>query len=151
MSRSRLLPLFVFMFGVFAACAHADAPSPNRTVQANEAAVRKVYEKWATAFRTHDIAAIMSLYGPEEAVVAYDFAPPLQYRGKAVYRKSYEELTAQYDGPIEIEFRDLRVVAGEDVAFIHALERIVGKLKNGGKSDIWGRCTSGLRKSTGAG
>jgi ketosteroid isomerase-like protein len=35
------------------------------------------------------------------------------------------------------------------VAFIHALERMSGTLKNGQKSDVWVRATSGLRKING--
>jgi ketosteroid isomerase-like protein len=45
-----------------------------------------------------------------------------------------------------VEFRDIRIIAGHDVAFIHALERIRGTLKNGQTSDLWIRATSGLRK-----
>jgi uncharacterized protein (TIGR02246 family) len=124
----------------------ADTSSGRKAAQANETEVREVYERWATAFRSHDLDAIMSLYGPEESVVAYDWIPPLQRRGRAAYRESYRELLDQYSGPIAVEFRDLRVVAGDDVAFIHALQHMTGMLKSGEKSDIWGRVTSGLRK-----
>ena len=54
-----------------------------------------------------------------------------------------------YDGPLDVELRDLRIVAGNDVAFLHCLERISGTLKGGQKSDIWVRVTSGLRKTNG--
>ena len=148
MRRSSLLSLLtcVVIFGALAAWVKADSPASNKTVRANEAAVRRVYEHWAKGFHNHDIAAIMSLYGPEDAIVAYDFVPPLQIRGKAAYRKNYEEFLEQYVGPVDIEFRDMRVVAGEDVAFLHTLQRITAKSKNGNKVDMWGRCTSGLRK-----
>jgi len=49
----------------------------------------------------------MSVYAPSDAVVAYDIVPPLQYVGKEAYRKDYEVFLAQYDGPIDIEYRDL--------------------------------------------
>lgn len=40
----------------------------------------------------------------------------------------------------------MRIVAGQDVAFIHALERLSGTTKSGQKSDVWVRATSGLQK-----
>lgn len=62
------------------------------------------------------------------------------------YRKSYEDFFAQTQGPIELSYRDMRVVAGRNVAFVHALERIAWTSKSGVKSEMWGRCTSGLEK-----
>ena len=115
----------------------------------NEAEIRDLYDRWAKAFRAHDIAGIMAVYAPGDAVIAYDIVPPLEYKGKEAYQKDYEEFLAQYDGPIEVEFRELRVVAGDNVAFIHTLERLTGTMKNGQKSDIWLRGTSGLRKING--
>jgi uncharacterized protein (TIGR02246 family) len=150
MRRLKVQPLFSLacLLGLasFTISVDADTSSGRKAAQANETEVREVYERWATAFRSHDLDAIMSLYGPEESVVAYDWIPPLQRRGRAAYRESYRELLDQYSGPIAVEFRDLRVVAGDDVAFIHALQHMTGMLKSGEKSDVWGRVTSGLRK-----
>jgi uncharacterized protein (TIGR02246 family) len=116
------------------------------TAQSNEAEVRLVIERWAKAFRARDLDAIMKVYAPGDAVVAYDIAPPLQYQGNAAYRKDYAEFLAQYDGPIEFEARDVRVVAGNDVAIYHALERLSGTLKSGEKFGMWVRATTGLKK-----
>lgn len=40
----------------------------------------------------------------------------------------------------------MRVLVGNNVAFLHTLERMIGTLKGGQKSDIWMRATSGLHK-----
>jgi uncharacterized protein (TIGR02246 family) len=117
-----------------------------RTAANDEAEIQELYDRWAKAARARDVDTVMSIYAPGNAVIAYDIVPPLQYIGNDAYRKDYEEFFAHYDGPIEIEYRDLRIVAGDSVAFIHALERISGTLKNGQKSDVWVRATSGLRK-----
>ena len=131
-------------------CAQETKAAPAETwANRNEAQIRELYDRWAKAFRAHDVDGIMSIYAPGSALVAYDIVPPLQFVGQAAYRKDYENFLAQYDGPIEIEYRDLRIVAGDDVGFIHALERISGTLKNGQKSDVWVRATSGLRKIKG--
>jgi uncharacterized protein (TIGR02246 family) len=119
------------------------------TTSTDEAGIRGLYDSWAKAFEAHDIEAIMSLYAPGDAVIAYDLVPPLQYKGKDAYRKDYLEFLAQYDGPIHVEYRDMRILSSGDVGFIHALERFTGKLKNGQPSDLWLRATSGLHKING--
>lgn len=145
---------FVILFTTWVAVAtnaqtQSSSPSAKGETNANETQIRQLYERWAKAFRAHDVDAIMSIYAPQDALVAFDIVPPLQYLGNAAYRKDYETFFAQYDGPIDIEYRDLRIVAGDDVAFLHALERVSGTLKNGQKSDMWMRATSGLRKIKG--
>ena len=146
MRTPKFLPFFVIVIGWFAICAHAQTASSRKTAQANEAEVRQVIERWAKAFRARDLDGIMSVYAPGDAVIGYDLAPPLQYQGNAAYRKDYADFLAQYIGPIEFESRDLRIVAGDDVAFYHALERMSGTLKSGEKSDMWIRATSCLKK-----
>ena len=84
---------------------------PKADAANDEAEIRKVWDRWAKAFRAHDINGIMSLYAPK--VIAYDIVPPLQYVGKDAYRRDYEEFLAQYEGPIETEFRSVRHRCGE--------------------------------------
>jgi len=115
----------------------------------DEAQIKALLDRWAKAFEARDITGIMSNYASGDAVVAYDLVPPLQYKGKEAYQKDYLEFLSQYDGPIQVEYRDMRVVSGGDVAFVHALERFTGKLKNGQQSDLWLRYTGGLRKVDG--
>ena len=104
----------------------SSSPPAKADTNPNETQIRQLYDGWAKAFRAHDVDAIMSIYAPANALIAYDIVPPLQYVGNAAYRKDYETFLAQYDGPIDVEYRDLRIVAGDDVAFIHTLERISG-------------------------
>jgi uncharacterized protein (TIGR02246 family) len=113
----------------------------------DEAAIRQWLDRWAKAAQARDVDAIMSLYAPD--VVAYDIVPPLQYVGKAAYRKDYQEFLGQYQGSLEIEYRDLHIAAGNKLAYAAALERISGTLKNGQKSSIWVRFTSIYRKTNG--
>lgn len=119
------------------------------TTDTDEAEIKALYDRWAKAFETRDIEGIMSVYAPGDAVISYDIAPPLQYKGKDAYRKDYQEFLAQYDGPIRVEYRDMRILSSGDVGFLHALERLTGKLKNGQQSDMWLRATSGVRKING--
>ena len=88
----------------------------------------------------------MSVYASGSEVVAYDIIPPLQVMGKDAYRKNYEAFFAQYEGSLDFEMRDLKIVAETEIAFIYAIERVSGTLKKGEKSTLWVRVTSGLRK-----
>jgi uncharacterized protein (TIGR02246 family) len=141
---SLLVLLLVFMIGGEASAqknGHGQAASAK-----NEAEIKALYDRWAKAFEAGDMDGIMSVYAPGDAVVAYDIVPPLQYKGKDAYRKDYQEFLNQYDGPVHVEYRDMRIVSSGDVGFIHSLERFTGKLKNGQSSDLWLRATSGVQK-----
>ena len=122
---------------------------PKARATNNEAEIRQLLDRWGKAFRAKDLDAVMSVYAPGNATVAYDILPPLELVGRDKYRKNYADFFAQYDGPIDYEIRDLRIVAGDEVAFLHSVERISGILKNGQKSEVWIRATSGLRKING--
>lgn len=127
---------------------HKPAKKKSATNNA-ETEIREVYDRWAKAFQAKDLDAIMAVYAPDGALIAYDVVPPLQYVGKDAYRKDYQDFLAMYEGPIKVEFRDLRIFASGDVGFVHALERMSGTMKGGQASDIWLRATSGLRKING--
>jgi uncharacterized protein (TIGR02246 family) len=122
---------------------------PHSVPSSNEIEIRALYDRWAQAFEARDIDGIMSVYAPGDEVVAYDVVPPLQYKGKDAYRKDYLEFLGQYDGPIHVEYRDMRILSSGDVGLIRALERFTGKLKTGQPFDMWLRATSGLRKIDG--
>ena len=101
-------------------------------------------DRWVVAFCTRNSPAIMSIYAPD--VVAYDMTPPLRFRGIDAYRKDYEDYFDAYDGPVDVELRDVAVVAGKDVAVAFGLEQFKGKLKSGDVTDFWARFTSAFRK-----
>ena len=89
----------------------------------------------------------MSIYAPD--VVAYDMTPPLRFRGIDAYRKDYEDYFDAYDGPVDVELRDVAVVAVKDVAVAFGLQRFKGKPKSGDVTDFWARFTSAFRKIDG--
>jgi uncharacterized protein (TIGR02246 family) len=112
-----------------------------------EAEIRRLVEACAGALRAKDVDGLMSHYAPD--VRSFDLAPPLQYRGADVYRKSLEEWFATFRGPIGYEIRDLSVTAAEDVAFCHSLNRISGARTDGEDTDVWVRATVCCRKDGG--
>lgn len=113
----------------------------------NEAAIRELIGRFAKAFRAKDIHGCMSVFAPE--IVSYDILPPLQAVGAEMFVKHWQEFFESYQGPIQAEFPDISIAAGEDVAFSYCLHRITGTLKNGHKTDFWLRWTAGWCKTSG--
>ena len=60
----------------------------------------------------------MSIYEPGDGLIADAIVPPLQY-----YKKDYQEFLDQFQGGIDIEYRGLSIITGDNVAFSHGLER----------------------------
>ena len=114
-----------------------------------ERAIRQLLDRWAKAFHDKDLNGIMSIYEPGDALVSYDVVPPLQFKGLAAYKKDYQEFLDQFQGAIDIEYKDLAIVAGDTVAFSRGLERMTGTLKSGDKFDAWVRFTECYRKTNG--
>jgi uncharacterized protein (TIGR02246 family) len=114
-----------------------------------EAEIRNLLTRWEAAFRAKDADAVMSVYAPGDVVVAFDIVPPLGKVGNEAYRQNYEEFFAMFKGPLRVELRDIRIVAGDDVAFLHCFDRMSGTLQGGEDFDLWLRVTSGLRRIDG--
>jgi len=120
-----------------------------RTAGKDEAEIRQLLDRWAKAFHARDLDGIMSIYEPRDALVAYDIVAPLQYTGFKVYKKDYQEFLDQFAGSVDVAYPDVKILAGDTVAFSHGLERMTGTLTNGQKFDAWVRFTEGYRKTDG--
>ena len=120
-----------------------------RTAANDKVEIQQLLDRWTKAFRARDLNGIMSIYEPGETLVAFDVVPPLQYVGFEAYKKDYQEFLDQFQGTIDVEYRDLNIVAGDTVAFSRGLERMTGTLKNGQKFDAWVRFTECYRKTNG--
>jgi uncharacterized protein (TIGR02246 family) len=121
--------------------------TPKSSITSDGAQIRERIDQWAKALRAKDVDRLMSHYAPD--MLLFDLAPPLQYRGADAYRKSLEEWFSTFRGPVGYEIRDLSIMAGDDVAFCHSLNRISGTRTNGEKTDVWVRATVGFRKIDG--
>src|SRR5262249_35463949 len=105
----------------------------------NEAAIRELIDRFAKAFRVKDVDGCMSVFAPE--IVSYDILPPLQAVGAEAFVSHWQEFFGSYQGQIDVEFPDVTIAAGDEVAFSHCLHRIAGTLKTGQKTDFWLRWT----------
>lgn len=113
-----------------------------------EAEVRAALNDFLTAQRSGNLDGIMNCYADD--VVAFDLMPPLQADGKTNYEKNWQMFTEMCEFPLKLEQAELKVFAGQDIAFCHSLDHCVGRDKKSGKEfDMWFRHTLGFRKSNG--
>ena len=111
---------------------------------ADRAEIEALFQQLGKAHADRDADAIVEAYAPD--AVIYDLAPPLVRRG--MKRDSVAAWLAGWDGPIQIEARDVDLTVGGDVAFASALNRMRGR-KSGEERDLWYRSTMCLRKTNG--
>ena len=111
----------------------------------DEIEIRLVIDDWAKALRNKDAAATVSHYAADN--VMFVMAPPLQYTpANSPGVNGIKEWFATWDGPIGYEIRDVKITAGDDVAFSHSLNRMSGTKTDGEKVDMWLRETFCFRK-----
>ncbi len=113
----------------------------------DEAQIRQLIAGWVKAVRAKDINGLMDYYAPD--ILLFDLAPPLEYRGTDANRQNWEDWFATFQGPVGYEIRDLSITAGDEVAFCHSLNRIIGTRTDGEEIDVWVRATVGFRKTDG--
>ena len=112
------------------------------TKTTNEVQIRELINDWAKTTREGDDDAVLSNHAAD--VLIFDVLAPLQYKGSAVYRKSWDEWRPTDEGEALFEMHELGITAGETVAFAHCLIEC-GKKPN---SD-WVRTTFCLQKTDG--
>jgi ketosteroid isomerase-like protein len=111
----------------------------------DEVAIRAQIEAWAAAVRRQDMAGILTNHAAD--MIMFDVPPPLQLRGIAAYEGSWPQFFDASPRPIKFDVVDLKITAGQDVAFAVALMRCA--MTEGGNVDLDFRLTIGLRKIKG--
>lgn len=107
-----------------------------------EAQIRSMIDSWAQAIRAKDAAGVTAHQAQD--CIQFDFAPPLQTVGSNP--KGLQDWFATWRDQIGFEITDLRITAGEDIAFCHALIHLTGSRIDGSQSDVWFRNTLGLQR-----
>jgi ketosteroid isomerase-like protein len=113
----------------------------------DEAEIRGLIASLHQAHHDKDAAAIAAAYEPDAAL--FTLAPPLAYRG--VNLKEKQAWLDTWDGPIEIESRDLKVTVSGDSAFAYGFVQMKGTPKMAGREiSFWMRSTVCLQHDAGA-
>jgi ketosteroid isomerase-like protein len=110
----------------------------------DEAEIRKIIEDRMNAVRKKDVNRATECVAPN--ILLFDVVNPLQYSGSDMLRKRAEQWFSSFDGPIGFEVRELNIVAGDNAAFSHSLNRVSGKMMNGKDLEMWWRSTVCYRR-----
>jgi uncharacterized protein (TIGR02246 family) len=121
--------------------------SGNDTQTVNEAAIRDLVENWASMVRRKNIDGILANHSPD--VLMFDVPPPMQSKGIAAYKKTWNLFFSWSQDPGVFDIREMNITAGDDVAFVTALMRCAGTEPNENKTELEFRLTIGLRKLNG--
>jgi ketosteroid isomerase-like protein len=105
-----------------------------------EAEIKEQLDAWAAAVRGHDMEG--ALRNRSADIVMFDVPEPLQARGIDAYRDTWR-LYFGDEGSRRFELLETHIVAGEDVAWVHAILRCTTA------DEPAGRLTMGLRRIDG--
>jgi ketosteroid isomerase-like protein len=105
-----------------------------------EAEIRRMLDDWSAAVRAHDLAG--AVRGRSGDIVMFDVPAPLQARGIDAYRDTWT-LYFRDPGSRRFALHETRIMAGEDVAWVHAI------LQCTTDAEPAGRLTMGLRRVDG--
>src|SRR5215212_1204143 len=128
--------------------ARGQAMTTASSTSTNEDQIRALIADRIRAINDKDVQALVTKVAP--GVVSFDALPPLRRIGAEAIRARLQEWFGWYDGPIGYEVRDLRITAGDAIAFAHYLYHVTGRMTNGNEVDMWVRTTMGLQKTGGA-
>lgn len=112
--------------------------------EASKAEIEMLLEQLGKAHADRDASAFADLYAPD--AVIFDLAPPLGRRG--IQPDSIAAWFDTWDGPIQIDARDVDLTIEGDLAFMSALNRMRGK-QSGVVQDLWFRSTLCFRRMSG--
>ena len=115
----------------------------------DEAAIRALEDRFATAFNTGDIDAMMKNYIPDKSLVVFDVVLPGKHLGAGAYRKAWVGFFAHFQGKPKIAITDLSITVDGNLAFSHSIQHVTGTNIQGHPVDRTVRVTDGYRKTGG--
>ncbi len=107
------------------------------------AAVEDVLDALVAAHRAKDAAALARLYTADARIA--DLAPPLARRG--FDRPACQAWFDGWEGPVDLEMRDLDVVDGGDVVLCHGLQHTRAHRSSGETAAWWSRFTLAVART----
>jgi uncharacterized protein (TIGR02246 family) len=113
----------------------------------NEIQIRALFEKWATAVQNKDISGVLANHS--EDIVMFDVPLPLQSKGIAAYKKTWEVFFSWTKDSKLFDFTELEITASDTVAFLHVIGHCAGEDSTGLKESLTFRLTMGLKKING--
>jgi uncharacterized protein (TIGR02246 family) len=113
----------------------------------DETEIQTLIERWAKAVREEIREEIRACHDPE--MLLFDVPPPFQSRGLDAYMATWETFFTSAEKPVAFNLSDVKITAGNDVAFATATGRCVSIDPKVGREELQFRLTIGLRKIDG--
>lgn len=107
--------------------------------------IMQLLERWAEHTRKDQKDLVLQGHAPD--TVFYDVLGPLDYRGTAAYRASWDDWQPQTTGEPVFALQDINVTAGGDTGFAFGLIRCGGTMPDGRTFCDTVRATFCLRKT----
>ena len=104
---------------------HLSTPALKQQTSQDEADIRAIIESVQRAHHTKDAAAIAAPFAPQAAI--FNLAPPLAHCGVDIDEK--KTWLDTWEGPIDLETRDLHITVSGDSAFGYGFYRMSGTPK----------------------
>jgi ketosteroid isomerase-like protein len=109
-----------------------------------EAKIRAAIDSRAIAIRNKNVQGVLPNF--TEDSVGFFFEPPLQ---QSPLKEDLAGWFATWSSQIGYEISDLKITAGDDVAFCNSLSRLTGTRTDGTNTDLWFRETLCFQKIDG--
>ena len=116
----------------------------------DEAAIRALEVRFASAFNAGDVDAMMKNYIPDKTLVVFDVVPPRQHLGADAYRKAWIIFFTHFNGSPKIKITDLNITVAGNIGFSHSIQNVTGTDIKGQPVDRTVRVTDGYRKIDGS-
>jgi uncharacterized protein (TIGR02246 family) len=110
----------------------------------DEAEIRNLVENWASAVRAKNLHGILANHSSE--ILMFDVPPPTQSKGIEAYKKTWDVFFSWFQDSGIFNIEEMKITAGNDVAFVTALMRCKGTETSGEKVELQFRLTIGLCK-----
>jgi uncharacterized protein (TIGR02246 family) len=123
----------------------ADMAQRNQATS-DEMELRELIARWSKAVRDQNLTGIRADHAPD--ILMFDVPPPFLSRGLDAYMATWDTFFAWQAKPVEFDFHDVEINAGNDVAFATGIGRCCD-LSSGRKVQLEFRLTMGFRKHNG--
>ena len=116
-------------------------------IDTDELEIKALIERWAKAVREENRAAIRADH--DANILMFDVPPPFLSQGLDAYMATWETFFAHVAKPAAFDFTEVKVTAGNDVAFATAIGHCLTIDVTGKREPLDFRLTMGLRKING--
>jgi uncharacterized protein (TIGR02246 family) len=111
----------------------------------DEMDIQALIQRWAKAVREENRPGIRADHDSD--MLMFDVPPPFLSRGLDAYMATWEKFWSSWsEKPVAFDFHDVKITAGNDVAFATAIGRCAGVDVKGKREELEFRLTMGLRK-----